>query len=87
MAAEFAAGEEQFNDALQAELHRWDAYLNRMQAKAAAKSGAERERAEAAIADLRQLRVSIGKSSPTSARRRATTGAALRHGSWPSWTT
>ena len=62
LAAEFAATEEQFNDALQAELHRWDAYLDRMQAKAAAKSGAERERAEAAIADLRQLRVSIGKS-------------------------
>ena len=33
-----------------------------MQAKAAAKTGAARERAEAAIADLRQRRVSIGKS-------------------------
>ena len=62
VAAEFAATEEQFKDALQAELHRWDAYLDRMQAKAAAKSGAARERAEAAIADLRQRRVSIGKS-------------------------
>jgi hypothetical protein len=62
VAAEFAATEEQFNDALQAELYRWDAYLDRMQAKAAAKSGTARERAEAAIADLRQRRVSIGKS-------------------------
>jgi hypothetical protein len=62
VAAEFAETEDQFNDALEAELHRWDAYLDRMQTKAAAKSGAERERAEAAIADLRQRRVSIGKS-------------------------
>ena len=62
VAAEFAETEDQFTDALEGELHRWDAYLNRMQAKAAAKTGAARERAEAAIADLRQRRVSIGKS-------------------------
>ena len=62
MAAEFAATEDQFTGAIDAELHRWDAYLDRMQAKAAAESGAARERAEAAIADLRQRRVSIGKS-------------------------
>jgi DNA repair exonuclease SbcCD ATPase subunit len=62
VAAEFAATHEQFTDAIDAELHRWDAYLDRMQAKAAAKSGAARERAEAAVADLRQRRVSIDKS-------------------------
>jgi DNA repair exonuclease SbcCD ATPase subunit len=62
VAAEFAETEGQFNDALEAELHRWDAYLDRMQTKAAAETGAARERAEAAIADLRQRRVSIGKS-------------------------
>jgi hypothetical protein len=62
VAAEFAETEDQFTDALEAELHRWDAYLNRLQAKAAAKTGAARERAEATIADLRQRRVSIGKS-------------------------
>ena len=62
VAAEFAETEKQFTGAIDAELHRWDAYLDRMQAKAAAKSGAARERAEAAIADLRQRRVSIGKS-------------------------
>ncbi len=33
-----------------------------MQTKAAAKTGAARDRAEAAIADLRQRRVSIGTS-------------------------
>jgi hypothetical protein len=62
VAAEFAETEDQFNDALEAELRRWDAYLDRMQTKAAAETGAARERAEAAIADLRQRRVSIGKS-------------------------
>jgi hypothetical protein len=62
VAAEFAATEEQFTGAIDAELHRWDAYLDRMQAKAAAKSGAGRERAEAVIAGLRQRRLSIGKS-------------------------
>lgn len=62
VAAEFATTEEQFADAIDAELDRWDAYLDRMQAKAAAKSGAARERAETAIADLRQRRISIGKS-------------------------
>ena len=62
VAAEFAATKEQFTGAIDAELHRWDAYLDRMQTKAAAKAGAARQRAEAAIADLRQRRVSIGKS-------------------------
>jgi hypothetical protein len=62
VAAEFAETASQFNDALEAELHRWDAYLDRMQTKAAAKTGAARERAEAVVTDLRQRRVSIGKS-------------------------
>ena len=62
MAAEYAATEDQFPDALEAALHRWDVYLDRMQAKAAARTGIARERAEAAIADLRQRRISIGKS-------------------------
>ena len=62
VAAEFAATKEEFGDAIAAELNRWDAYLDRMQTQAAAKSGAARERAEAAIADLRQRRVAIGNS-------------------------
>ena len=62
VAAEFAETGAQFTDAIEAELHRWDTYLTRMQGKAAAKAGAERERAEAAVAELRQQRVSIGKS-------------------------
>jgi hypothetical protein len=62
IAAEFAATEAEFTAALRAELRRWDAYLDRMQAKAAAKPAAARERAEAAVADLRQRRVSIDRS-------------------------
>ena len=62
VAAEFATTEEQLTSAIEAELHSWDQHLDRMQAKAAAKSGAAREQAEAAIADLRQRRVAIGKS-------------------------
>ena len=62
VAAEFAETEKQFTGAIDAELHRWDAYLDRMQAKAAGQSGAARQRAEAAIADLRRRRVSIGNS-------------------------
>ena len=62
VAAEFAATQEQFAGAIEAELNRWDAHLARMQAKAAANPGAARERAEAAIAELRQRRVSIAKS-------------------------
>ena len=62
VAAEFAATEEQFTGAIEAELRSWDQYLDRMQAKAAATSGAVREQAEAAIAELRQRRVAIGKS-------------------------
>jgi hypothetical protein len=62
VAGEFAATEEEFAGAIDAELHRWDAHLDRMQVKAAAKSGAAREQAEAVIADLRQRRLSIGKS-------------------------
>jgi hypothetical protein len=64
VATQLAATEDQFTDALEAALHHWDAYLNRMQAKAAARTGIARERAEAAIADLRQRRISIGESFP-----------------------
>jgi len=64
VAAEFAATQDQLTHAVDVELHRWDAYLDRMQVKAAARTGAARERAEAAIADLRQRRVAISKSLP-----------------------
>ena len=40
LAAEIATTQEQFAGAIEAELNRWDAYLARMQAKAAAQAGA-----------------------------------------------
>lgn len=64
VAAEFATTGDQFTDAVEAELHHWDTYLDRMQATAAANTGAARERAEAAIADLRQRRVSMRERFP-----------------------
>jgi hypothetical protein len=62
VAAEFAPTKAQFAGAIEAELHLWDTYLARMQTRAATKSGAAREQAEAAIAELRQRRVSVDKS-------------------------
>jgi hypothetical protein len=62
IAAEFAATQREFADAIEAGLERWDAFLDRLQAKAAARSGAAREQAEAAIADLRARRLSIDTS-------------------------
>lgn len=59
VAVEVASTGGQFTGALEAEMQRWDAYLDRMQVKAAAKTGDARERAEASIADLRDHRVSI----------------------------
>ena len=62
VAAEFAATEGGFAEELEGELRRWDAHLDRMQTKAAATTGDVRDRAETAIADLRQRRVTIGRS-------------------------
>ncbi|HZR95150.1 MAG TPA: hypothetical protein VFA56_05615 [Gaiellaceae bacterium] len=57
--AEIAADRQHFTDAVDAELHDWDVFLERMQAKAATLSGAERARAEAAIAVARHLRTDV----------------------------
>jgi hypothetical protein len=62
VAAEFAATKDEFAGEISAELRRWGTYLDRMQAKAATKSGAARESDEAAIADLRERHLAIGKS-------------------------
>jgi hypothetical protein len=62
VAAEFAPTAEQFRAEVEAELHRWDVVLDRMQARAAARLLHDRERAEAVIADLRRNRLAIGES-------------------------
>jgi tetrahydromethanopterin S-methyltransferase subunit G len=55
-AAELASDATSFADAVEAELHEWDATIERMQARAAVKAYSARERAEASVAALRKER-------------------------------
>ena len=48
-----------FAAAVEDELRSWDNYLERLQATAATKDGAARERVEAAIADVRSERIAV----------------------------
>ena len=48
-----------FAAAVEDELRSWDTYLERLQATAVAKAGNARERAEAAIADVRARRIAV----------------------------
>ena len=48
-----------FAGAVEDELRGWDTYLERLQATAVAKAGNARERAEAAIADVRTQRIAV----------------------------
>ena len=48
-----------FAAAVEDELRSWDTYLERLQATAVAKAGNARERAEAAIADVRTHRIAV----------------------------
>jgi hypothetical protein len=48
-----------FTSAVEDELRSWDAHLERLQAMAAAKPSDARERAEAAIADVRSRRIAV----------------------------
>lgn len=59
LAADVAEDWAKFAAAVQAELHSWDTYLERLQTKAATKAGKAREQAEAAISGLRQRRITV----------------------------
>ena len=48
-------------EARPAELYRWDAYLDRLQVKAATTAGSAREQAEAAITEFRRHRNALGE--------------------------
>jgi len=50
-----------FAAAVEAELHSWDTYLERLQASVAAKAWRTREQAEAAIGDVRSRRIAVGE--------------------------
>jgi chromosome segregation ATPase len=56
LASELADEATSFADAVEAELHEWDAAIERLQTRAAAKAPEAREQAEAEIAALRQAR-------------------------------
>ncbi len=50
-----------FAAAVEAELRRWDTYLERLQTSVAAKSWKAREQAEAAIGDVRSRRIEVSE--------------------------
>ena len=56
LASELADDATSFAEAVEAELHDWDAAIERLQTRAATKAQEAREQAEAAIAALRQAR-------------------------------
>ena len=58
--ADISANED-FAAAVGAELHSWDAYLERLQTKVATMAGPAREQAEAAIRELRRLRIGVAE--------------------------
>ena len=57
--ADVSGGWSTYAAAVEDELRSWDIYLERLQAMAAAKDGNARERAEAAIADVRTQRIAV----------------------------
>src|SRR3954468_22851134 len=57
--ADVSEGWPAFAAAVEDELRSWDTYLERLQATAVAKAGNARERAEAAIAEVRTQRIAV----------------------------
>lgn len=75
LAAELAEDKKAFTDAMEADLDDWDKFLDRLDAKAAAKSGSARKQAEAAVGDLRRSKNNV-----------ATRLAEVREASGDRWT-
>ena len=61
LASELADDATSFGGAVEAELHDWDAAIERLQMRAATKTQADREPAEAEIAVLRRARNRVGE--------------------------
>jgi hypothetical protein len=57
--ADFSDEWSTFTAAVEQELRSWDTYVERLQATAVARAGTSRERAEAAIADVRARRIDV----------------------------
>jgi hypothetical protein len=75
VAAEIASDEEQFAEAAESELRSWDVFFERIQTTAAADAWNRRMQAEAAVSEMRELRLDIEerlaalRSSPADQRR------------------
>ncbi len=59
LTADASDGWATFAEAVEAELHSWDTYLERLQTSVAAKAWKAREQAEAAIGDVRSRRIEV----------------------------
>jgi hypothetical protein len=61
VAADLSANRNEFADAVDDELHKWDTYVERLQAQTALRAANARERAESSISDLRRHRNNIAE--------------------------
>jgi hypothetical protein len=61
VAADLSDNRNEFADAVDDELHRWDTYVERLQAQTALRAASARERAESTISDLRRQRNDIAR--------------------------
>ena len=71
--ADVSESRDDFADAVDDELHKWDAYFERLQAQTVMRTTGARERAESSISDLRQRRNELGQR--LAAARNASDGA------------
>jgi hypothetical protein len=61
VAADLTGSREKFADAVDDELHKWDAYVERLQAQTALRAASTREQAEVAISELRRRRNDVAE--------------------------
>jgi hypothetical protein len=61
VAADLSGDRNEFADAVEDELHKWDTYVERLQAQTALRAANARERAESSISDLRRHRNNIAE--------------------------
>jgi hypothetical protein len=61
VAADLTDSRQKFTDAVEDELHEWDTYFERLQTQTALRAASTRERAEAAIRELRRRRNDVAE--------------------------
>lgn len=61
IAADLSGNRNEFADAVDDELRKWDTYVERLQARAALRAATARDRAESSISDLRRRRNNIAE--------------------------